>query len=211
MTGIAIDRRVCRGPLFALGLVALGLAAALALSGCTAAVVGGGATAGVAIAQERSVGDAIDDATIVATINKLWLEHDWDLFAHVDLSVLEGRVLLTGKVKTPQDRLDAVRLAWRARGVREVINEIKVTDERGVMNFARDSWITAQLRAKLTFDEKVRAINYSIETVDGVVYLMGLAQDQDELDRVTDYARNIRYVRGVTSHVWLKSDPRRRS
>jgi osmotically-inducible protein OsmY len=190
-------------PVFA--LVALGLCACSA----PAVVVGGGATATVAVAQERSFGDAIDDTAIVATINKLWLEHDWELFTNIETTVHEGRVLLTGTVKTSQDRLEAVRLAWRAKGVREIINEIEVTEQGGVVNFARDSWITAQLRTKITFDEEIRAINYSIETVNGVVYLMGIAQDQGELDRVTGYARNIRYVRSVVSHVWLKADPRR--
>lgn len=186
-------------------------AIAFALAGCAtpAAVVGGGATAGVAVAQERSVGAAIDDTTIALNINGIWLNHDFELFRHVELEVHEGRVLLTGTVKTPEDRLEAVRLAWRANGVREVINEIQVTDKGGVVNYARDAWITTQLRTKMTFDEKIRGINYNIETVNGVVYLMGIAQDQEELDRVTDYARNIRYVRSVVSHVWLKADPRR--
>ncbi|MEE9139857.1 MAG: BON domain-containing protein [Alphaproteobacteria bacterium] len=194
-------------------LLAFATLAALALAGCAtpAIVVGGGATAGVAIAQERSVGDAIDDTTIAVTVDKLWYEHDWKLFANVAQEVHEGRVLITGTVKDPQDRLDAVRLAWRAQGVREVINEIQVTDKGGVVNYARDSWITTQLWTKLTFDETVRAINYSVETVNGTVYLMGIAQDKDELDRVTEYARNIRYVHSVVSHVWLKTDPRRYS
>lgn len=186
-------------------LMALGLAACSA----PAVVAGGTATATVAVVQERSVGDAVDDAVIVAAINKLWFERDPKLFAKLDATAHEGRVLITGNVRTPQDRLEAVRLAWQANGVREIINEIEVTDQSGVLNYARDAWITAQLRAKITFDKEIRAINYSVETVNGVVYLMGIAQDQEELDRVTEYARNIRYVRSVVSHVWLKSDPRR--
>jgi osmotically-inducible protein OsmY len=204
-------KRICQATLSRTRPVPVFALLAFALSACSApaVVVGGGATAGVAVAQERTVGDAVDDATIVATVNKLWAEHDWTLFTHLDVTVHEGRALLTGNVKTPQDRLEAVRLAWRAKGVREVINEIEVTDRGGVVNYARDGWISAQLRTKITFDETIRAINYSIETVNGVVYLMGIAQNQEELDRVTDYARNIRYVRSVVSHVWLKTDPRR--
>jgi len=120
--------------------------------------------------------------------------------------VHEGRVLLTGTINSPQNRLDAVRLAWQVEGVRQVIDEIQVTDEGGVLDYSRDVWITAQLRSKITFDSEILAINYSIETVNKVVYLMGVAQSEAEIDRVIRYARNIDYVRKVVSHVRIKAE-----
>ena len=184
---------------------------AAALSGCTAGGVaaGGGAVAGVAVAQERSAADAITDARIHTQISYLWAKHDLALFRKVNLSVHEGRVLLTGSVINPQTRIDAVRLAWLAEDAGEVINEIQVEDQSGIVDSGRDIWITTQLRSKLLFDANIRSINYSIDTVNGVIYLMGVAQDQAEFDRVTNHARNIRYVRKVISHVRLKNDPRR--
>lgn len=184
---------------------------AAALFGCTAGGVaaGGGAVAGVAVAQERSVADAITDARIRTQISYLWAKHDLALFRKVNLSVHEGRVLLTGSVINPQTRIDAVRLAWLAEDASEVINEIQVEDQSGIVDSGRDIWITTQLRSKLLFDANIRSINYSIDTVNGVIYLMGVAQDQAELDRVANHARNIRYVRKVISHVRLKNDPHR--
>ena len=99
---------------------------------------------------------------------------------------------------------DAVRLAWKVIGVKEVINEIQVTSDSGVIDLARDSWITTQLKSKLTLDNKVLAINYVIETVNGIVYLIGIAQNQGELDRVIAHSRTISYVRQVISHVRVK-------
>ena len=49
-------------------------------------------------------------------------------------------------------------------------------------------------------------VNYSVETVNGIVYLIGIAQDEGELTRVTDYARNIGGVVKVVSHVRMKED-----
>jgi osmotically-inducible protein OsmY len=190
--------------------VAVLVAIALLGGGCTGALVGAGATAGVTVAQERSVGSAIDDATIHVDINRRLLEKHESLFRRVGIEVIEGRVLLTGAVPEPDDRIEAVRIAWTVKGVREVINEIEVTDKTGVMNYAKDVWITTQLRTKMLTDTKVSDINYNIETVNGVIYLMGIAQGQSELDRVTNYAREISGVRQVKSHVQLKDDPRRR-
>ncbi len=191
-----------------LTLIAL-LGAALSLGGCTGALIGAGATAGVAIAQERSVGDAIDDTTIHVDIGRRLFEKHESLFRKVGVEVIEGRVLLTGAVAKPEHRVDAVRIAWTVGGVREVINEIEVTDKSGLIDFAKDVWITTQLRAQMLTDTQVSDINYSVETVNGVIYLMGIAQGQSELNRVTNYARDISGVRQVKSHVRLKGDSRR--
>lgn len=189
-------------------LVPVIVAVALALQGCVAAAVGGGATVGVAVAQERSVADAIDDTAIHAAVNHQLLQKDVDLFRKVGVEVIEGRVLLTGKVKKPEHRIEAVRLTWQAEGVKEVINEIQVTDKDGVADFARDAWISTQLKTKLLFDKHISAINYNIETVNNVVYIIGIAQDKDELERATNHARTIPHVRKVVSHVRLKGAPK---
>ncbi|MEQ9641579.1 MAG: BON domain-containing protein [Alphaproteobacteria bacterium] len=185
---------------------------ALALNGCTplGAVVGAGATVGVAAVQERSVGNAVDDATIQVQINHLLLQKSERLFTDVDLEVVEGRVLMTGSVPNIDDRVDAVRLAWQAEGVKEVLNELQVDDKSGLMSYAKDVWISTQMRGKLIGDGDIVDINYSVDTVNGVLYLMGIAQSQTELDRAVQHARTIRGVTQVVSHVQLKDDPRRR-
>ncbi len=185
------------------------LAGSLSLSGCAELLIGAAATTGVAIAEERSVGDAVDDLTIRAELNHLFFRDDVELFGDVSFSVIEGRVLLKGSVPTPDDRIRALRLAWQAAGVREVINELQVADDSGILDYARDTWISAQLKGKLLVDGDVLSINYSVETVNGTVYLLGIAQDEAELTRVTEHARSIEDVKRVVSHVVLKDDRHR--
>ena len=179
------------------------------LGGCASAVVGVGATVGVAVAQERSVGQAVDDAKILTDINHRLLDKSETLFLNVDVEVHEGRVLLTGNVNKPEDRVSVARLSWQSPGVREVLNELVIKDQSSLRDYAKDVWITTQLKVKLLGDAQVSAINYSIDTLNGVVYLFGIAQDQGELDRVTGHARNIKGVAKVVSHVVLKDDPKR--
>lgn len=183
--------------------------AGLGLSGCVGLAVGAGATVGVAASEERGIRAAANDTAIRVEINNYWLQHNVDMMQKVSLQVHEGRVLLTGVVSSSQYRSDAARLAGQAAGVVEVINEIEVADGGGVSEFAQDTWISTQLKARMLFDERVQSINYSVETVRGIVYLLGVAQSQAELDRVTDIARNLSYVRRVVSHVRLKDDPSR--
>ncbi len=177
------------------------------LTGCFAIAAGGVGVTGVGIVQERSFGKGIDDKTILAQINSLYLQEDvGNLFNNVDVEVNEGRVMLTGNVATAESRIQAVKLAWQPKGVKEVINEIQITNKTGIRDIAKDTWITAQVKSKLLFNKDVASINYTVDTVNGVVYLMGIAQNQTELDTVTFVASTIKGVQKVISHVRLKDD-----
>ena len=83
-----------------LNVVAMRLAVPLllvvALSGCVVAAVGAAATGVAVVAQERSVGEAVDDLTIRTTLNKLFLDESLGLYNDISFSVVEGRVLLKG-------------------------------------------------------------------------------------------------------------------
>ncbi|MBF0166291.1 MAG: BON domain-containing protein [Alphaproteobacteria bacterium] len=182
------------------------------IGACTpiGAAVGAGATVGVAASEERGVGGAIDDAKIQLEINKLWLEQDFEMYRKVGLGVTEGRVLLTGEVAKPEHRVEAVRLAWQVLGVREVINEIRVGDTSGIKDWKNDVWIATELRSRLLFDKQIRNINYTVDAVNGEVYLLGIAQNAQELQRVVDHARDVPRVKRVVSYVVMKDDPKRR-
>ena len=178
---------------------------AAGLSGCVGLAVGAGATAGTAAMQDRGLGGVIDDTVIHGKITSAYLANDVK-FKLIAAKVHEGRVLLTGTVRKPEDRGEVVRHAWKVKGVKTVINEIRVEDDSGVLDLARDKWVSAQLRLKITFDAKIKAINYAIDTVNGTVYLMGVAQNERELALVRNHARSLEYVRRVVSHVRIKSD-----
>ncbi len=187
------------------------LTALLLLSGCGPSVVlTAGSTAGVVAAQERTVGRAVDDLTIKTAILSRYAQKDVnDLLVNVDVELSEGRVMLTGSVDKPETAIEAVKLAWQVEGVKEVINELKVNDKGNWQKWITDVWITQQIRARLLLEKNVRSINYTVETVHGTVYLMGIAQSQEELNKVTYIASTTRYVQEVISHVRMKDDPRR--
>jgi len=191
-----------------LSIFTAGLVLAITLQACTpvSLVLGAGAATGLAAYQERGIDGVARDLRTATLIFDLFARADHRLLKDVSIDVYEGRVLLTGEVKTEDRRATAVRLAWTAGGVTEVLNEIHVTDTEGVLDTARDAWISTQLEAALTFDKRIFAINYAIETSAATVYLIGIAQSQDELERVKNHARTIPYVRHIISYVRVK-DP----
>ncbi|PCK00650.1 MAG: phospholipid-binding domain-containing protein [Zetaproteobacteria bacterium] len=179
----------------------------LILSSCTAVGVGVGVGVGTAIVQEGGISRAASDLRIQTEINDLWFRHDISMFRKLDLTINQGRVLITGVVQDPNHRIDAVRMAWQPRGVVHVINEIKVAESAGIIGYAKDAWISTRLRSALIMASEVESINYSIDTVQGSVYLMGFAQNQAELNQVIETARTIENVKQVVSYVKLVGTP----
>lgn len=199
-----MPRRNC--PLALTGLLALAVLGA-GLAGCTpvGVAVGAGAAGATATQTEKGFAAAVDDARIKVELNDRFFRTDADLFQQVTFKVEEGRVLLTGIVPKPDDRVQASKLAWTVRDVREVINELRVSDESSLTDKGRDITIAAKLRARLLVDDKVSLINYSIDVVNQTVYIMGVARSEAELQRVLGTARDISYVRQVVDFVRLAS------
>ncbi|WDM85107.1 BON domain-containing protein [Ehrlichia sp. JZT12] len=173
-------------------------------TGCSGIMAGLAVTTGAIITlQDRSVGDTIDDTAILIRINKELFKAG--LFPKVVVKVSEGRVLLIGHVKSLDDQMKAEKIAWQQRDIKEVVNEITV-DKRSInlKESAIDAMISAQVKARILSQGKVKFMNYSVNTVGGIVYLMGIAQDQEELDRVVSIAQKVKKVKQVVSYVRLK-------
>jgi osmotically-inducible protein OsmY len=186
-------------------LALIGGALVLAACSTTTVAVTAGATVGATAVQDRGIDGAASDTWIRAEINQRLLATSGDLFLDVHLQVQNGRVLLSGTVPNPKARVEAVRIAWQSDDVREVINEMELSDDDSFADYVRDRWIETRLRAKLLTDRAVNSLNISIESVNQSVYLIGVAQSEDELARVVAHAKNVPYVRRVVSYLALKS------
>jgi osmotically-inducible protein OsmY len=177
-----------------------------ALSGCVAAAAVGTFAGVQTLRQERTVGDALDDRAIKTTIDSKLRQTDGLRFG-IATSVVEGRVVLAGRVSTPEQRLDATRIAWSIDGVVKVDNDLEVTDSSGWLDRPQDFIMRQALVAKLLTDSSIKEVNYSTDVVHGVVYLMGVGQDQAEVDRVVAHAMSLNNVKRVENYVVLKDDP----
>jgi osmotically-inducible protein OsmY len=181
----------------------------LCLGGCAGALVVGGmgaaGGAGYEAAQERGLGGTFDDIGLKTEIEKGFLRTNPLIQQGVALTVYDGRVLLGGRVDRPELKAEAKRIASATPGVRAVYDEIEVAPTEGVWDGAKDAWITARVRSELILDADIRSGNYTIDTENGSVYLIGSARSQDELDRATRIARYVPGVRRVVSYVEIRS------
>ena len=191
--------------IMAIAMLVLG---GLLFSGCAPAVIGVGTAAVAASSTEKGLSTSVADGLIFTKIQDNFLKTDASLPTTVDVTVNDGAVLLTGKVKTPEEKVLATKLTWEVRGVREVVNEIQVIDKSSIKDIAKDLAASAQLRGKLIADNSVSSLNFSIDVVNGTVYLSGVAADAEEMNRVVSHARELRFAQQVVNYITLRTDQR---
>ena len=181
----------------------------IALGGCVGALVVGGmgaaAGGGYAAGQERGVNGTFGDFGVKTDVERGLMKAELLVRGDITTTVYDGRVLLTGHVPSQDIKTAAQQIASKTHDVRAVYDEIEVADTGGVWNDANDAWITAQLRSKLVIEPEVRSVNYTIDTANGSVYLIGSARSQAELDRATQVARYVPGVRRVVSYVEVRA------
>ena len=184
------------------------LLCALALSGCAGAVVGVSTAAVAASTTEKGFSTSVSDGVIFTKLKDRFIQVNASLLTSADVTVNEGAVLFTGKVKTPEDKIEATKLAWEIKGVREVVNELQVTDTSSIKDIAKDLAASATLRGRMIADNDISSLNFSIDVVNGVVYLSGVASTPEERNKVISHAENLRFAQEVVNYIILAKDQR---
>ncbi|MDG1030595.1 MAG: BON domain-containing protein [Alphaproteobacteria bacterium] len=185
------------------------ISSALALSGCVNAAIGIGTAAVAASTTEKGFSTSVSDSVIQAKLSESFIQTSQSIFLNVETSVNDGSVLLTGKLKTQEEKITATRLSWEIRGVREVINEIQLSDASSFKSSAKDLAASAQLRAALIRDANISSLNFSVDVVNGIVYLSGVAKNEEERERVVAHAQELRFAKQVVSYIILIYDRRK--
>ena len=185
------------------------ISSALALSGCVNAAIGIGTAAVAASTTEKGLSTSVSDSVIQAKLSDSFIQTSQSLFLNVETSVNNGSVLLTGKLKTQDEKITATRLSWEIKGVREVINEVQLSGTSSLKSSAKDLAASAQLRAALIRDPKISSLNFSIDIVNGIVYLSGVAENEQERERVVAHAQELRFAKQVVSYIILAYDRRK--
>ena len=184
------------------------LLSSFVLTSCIETAVGLGTAAVAASTTEKGFSTSVSDTVIAAKLTDKFIQNDASLVTGVDSSVSNGAVLMTGRLDTQDKKILATRLAWEIKGVKEVINEIQIVSEKSIKATAKDLAASAQLRAALIGDQEISSLNYSIDVVNGIVYLSGVAANEKERERVITHAQTLRFAKKVVNYIILSTDKR---
>ena len=179
------------------------------LSSCVGYSSTGVLGTGVSIALDpRSLGTQIDDSIMQQNLRAKLLSADKSYIISVKTKILDGRIFLTGKVNSVEDKLKITKLAWEIKGARSVKNDLRIKEEFNFKRSAKDLLLTSQLRAALIANKKVKSVNYNIDSYKKNIYIYGIAQNDTERDEVTREAKQILDVEDVITSIFLVDDLR---
>ena len=164
---------------------------------------------GVSIALDpRSLGTQIDDSIMQQNLRARLLSTDKSYIISVKTKILDGRIFLTGKVNSVEDKLKITKLAWEIKGARSVNNDLQIKEKFSFKRSAKDLLITSQLKAALIGSKNMKAVNYNIDTYKKKIYVYGIAQNKTERDEVIKEAKQILDVEDVVTSIFLVDDLR---
>ena len=164
---------------------------------------------GVTIALDpRTIGTQIDDSIMQKNLSAKLININTNYILSVKTKVLDGRIFITGKVDTIEEKLKITKLGWEIKGARSVKNDLRIKDKFNFQQAAKDILITSQLRAAMITNKKIKSVNYNIDTYKKKVYIYGIAQNKTERDQVTMEAKQVLDVQDVITSIFLVDDLR---
>ena len=179
------------------------------LSGCVGISSKGVFGTGVSVAFDpRTLGTQIDDTIMQKNLAARILIKDKKYLLSIKSKVLDGRIFLTGKVDSPEEKLLLTKLAWEIKGARSVRNDIKIKEEFNLKRSAKDILITSQLRTAIILNKNIKASNFEIDTYKKKIYIYGIALTIEEKNLVISEANEILDVEDVIASILLLEDLR---
>ena len=159
---------------------------------------------GVSIAYDpRTVGMQIDDSIMQKNlIGRLTLT-DKKYIISISAKVLDGNIYLSGKVDEPEEKLKIIKMAWETKGARSVQSTVTIKGNSNFKSTAKDILITSQLRTALIFNKLTKATNYTIDTINGKIYIFGIAMTKKEKEKVISEADQLHGVKDVIPSIYL--------
>ncbi len=164
-----------------------------------------GAVAGNASTSTRGITGTISDnyllSRVKAKVSSLGLKN----FTNITVSVSHGKVLLAGKVDNQLKRLEIIKNVWAINGVKEIFNEIEIGSSISLRDSTEDMIFETKVENRILFEEGIFSNNYSVDVVDGNVYVMGIASSIEEKNKLERFLRGMNDIKRL---IFLVDIPR---
>ena len=179
------------------------------LQSCAAPIIGGvGAIALSSSAQEKGLGTSFNDKVIYVKLRNAIYDWNTSVSENVSISVDNGSILVTGKIKDIDTKVQLTKIIWGINGVKEVNNKVQISETNNFKNIAKDLASLGEIKARLMASKKLNSLNYSIDVVNNVAYISGIASSEEEISTVTQIAQEARFIKEVQNFVRINKDKR---
>ena len=167
----------------------------LLVNSCTIVVSTAGSLVGNATTSTRGFSGTIEDTYLMSKIVSKITLMKLSNFSNITVSVNNGKVLLAGNIENQEKRLELIKKVWWIDGVKEVLNELEIGPRTSFSEKAEDFVFEAKIEKRLLFEPGIFSNNYSVDVVNGNVYVMGISSDIEEKSKVENFLNNMNDIK----------------
>ena len=159
----------------------------LLVNSCTIALSTAGSIAGNATTSTRGFSGTIEDTYLMSKIVSKITLMKLSNFSNITVSVVNGRVLIAGNIENQKKRLELIKKVWEVDGVKEIFNEIEIGLERSFSEKTEDFIFETKVENRLLLEPGIYSNNYSVDVVNGNVYIMGISSNIEEKTKIENF------------------------
>ena len=154
-----------------------------------------GSLVGSASTSARGFSGTIEDTYLMSKIVSKITLMKLSNFSNITVSVNKGKVLLAGNIENQEKRLELTKKVWWIDGVEEVYNELEIGPPISFSEKTEDFIFEAKIEKRLLFEPGIFTNNYSVDVVNGNVYVMGISSDIEEKTKVENFLNNMNDIK----------------
>ena len=167
----------------------------LLVNSCTIVVSTAGSLVGNATTSTRGFSGTIEDTYLMSKIVSKITLMKLSNFSNITVSVNNRKVLLAGNIENQEKRLELTKKVWWIDGVEEVYNELEIGPPISFSEKTEDFIFEAKIEKRLLFEPGIYTNNYSVDVVNGNVYVMGISSDIEEKTKVENFLNNMNDIK----------------
>ena len=167
----------------------------LLVNSCTIVLSTAGSLVGNATTSTRGFSGTVEDTYLMSKIVSKITLMKLSNFSNITVSVNNGKVLLAGNIENQEKRLELTKKVWWIDGVEEVYNELEIGPPISFSEKTEDFIFEAKIEKRLLFEPGIFSNNYSVDVVNGNVYVMGISSDIEEKTKVENFLNNMNDIK----------------
>ena len=154
-----------------------------------------GSLVGSASTSTRGFSGTIEDTYLMSKIVSKITLMKLSNFSNITVSVINGNVLLAGNIQNQEKRLELIKKVWWIEGVEEIYNELEIGPQISFSEKTEDFVFEAKIENRLLFEPGIFSNNYSVDVVNGNVYVMGISSDIEEKTKIENFLNNMNDIK----------------
>ena len=154
-----------------------------------------GSLVGSASTSTRGFSGTVEDTYLMSKIVSKITLMKLSNFSNITVSVVNGKVLLAGNIQNQEKRLELIKRVWWIDGVKEVYNELEIGPQISFSEKTEDFIFEVKINNRLLLEPGIFSNNYSVNVVNGNVYVMGISSNIEEKTKIENFLKNMNDIK----------------